>query len=110
MLETEFSGVIQQGNKIVGVHTNQGDFVRRLVVNAAGIYSDEVVHLAGEHPEFKISTRRGEYYILDKTEIEMNKILFPVPTKTSKGILVLGSTHGNVVVDPNSEDSLSKED
>ena len=110
LLETEFSGFIQQGNKIVGVHTNQGDFACCWVVNAAGIYSDEVMHQVGEHPEFMISPRRGEYYILDKTEIEMNNILFPVPTKTSKGILVLGSTHGNVVVGPNSEDSLSKED
>ncbi len=110
LLETEFLSFMQQGNKIVGVRTNHGDIACRWVINAAGIYSDEVMHQAGEHPEFKISPRRGEYYILDKTEIEMNNILFPVPTKTSKGILVLGSTHGNVVVGPNSEDSLSKED
>ena len=110
LLESEFLSFMQQGNKIVGVRTNHGDFACRWAINAAGIYSDEVMHKAGEHPEFKISPRRGEYYILDKTEIEMNNILFPVPTKNSKGILILGSTHGNVVVGPNSEDSPDKED
>lgn len=35
---------------------------------------------------------------------------FPVPTGTSKGILVLGSTHGNVLVGPNSISGEDKED
>jgi glycerol-3-phosphate dehydrogenase len=34
--------------------------------------------------------------------MEMKNILFPVPNEVSKGILVLGSTHGNTLVGPNS--------
>jgi glycerol-3-phosphate dehydrogenase len=72
------------------------------VVNAAGLICDEVMHKAGVRPEFKITPRKGEYYILDKSEIQMENILFPVPNEFSKGILVLGTTHGNVLVGPNS--------
>ena len=103
MTETAFTGFIIKSGKIAGIHTNAGDIACRWVVNAAGLFADEVMHQAGERLDFKISPRRGEYYILDKTEIRMDNILFPVPTGASKGILVLGSTHGNVVVGPNSQ-------
>ena len=99
---TEFTGFIMDNQTITGIRTNKGDFSCRWVVNAAGAYSDEVMHKAGVHHEFKINPRKGEYYILDKSEIHLENILFPVPIGVSKGILVLGSTHGNVLVGPNS--------
>ncbi|MRR30130.1 FAD/NAD(P)-binding oxidoreductase, partial [bacterium] len=106
---TAFTGFIMEGKKITGVHTSQGDFSCRWVVNASGTYSDEVMHAAGVRSDFKITPRRGEYYLLDKAEVEMNNILFPVPSAVSKGILVLGSTHGNVLVGPNSQSTDDKE-
>lgn len=109
LTNTAFTGFIMEGKKIMGIHTNQGDFACRWVVNAAGVYADEVMHAAEVRQDFKITPRRGEYYLLDKAEIEMNNILFPVPSKVSKGILVLGSTHGNVVVGPNSQSTDDKE-
>ncbi len=109
MTETEVTGFHFSGDSLQGVKTNHGDFSCRWVVNAAGIHADEVMHLAGAHPEFKITPRRGEYYILDRSEIEMQNILFPVPNEVSKGILVLGSTHGNVLVGPNSRTTEDKE-
>ncbi|PKN99425.1 MAG: FAD/NAD(P)-binding oxidoreductase [Chloroflexi bacterium HGW-Chloroflexi-4] len=109
LTETAFTGFIMEGKTITGIHTNQGDFACRWVVNAAGTYSDEVMHAAETCQDFKITPRRGEYYLLDKAEIEMNNILFPVPSAVSKGILVLGSTHGNVLVGPNSQSTEDKE-
>jgi glycerol-3-phosphate dehydrogenase len=109
MTDTAFTGFIVEKGKLTGIHTSRGDFNCRWVVNAAGTYSDDIMHLAGDMPDFEIHPRRGEYYILDKTEIQVNNILFPVPTGTSKGILVLGSTHGNVLVGPNSMDETDKE-
>lgn len=109
LTDTAFTGFIMEGKKIIGIHTSQGDFACRWVVNAAGTYSDEVMHAAETRQDFKITPRRGEYYLLDKAEIEINNILFPVPSKVSKGILVLGSTHGNVLVGPNSQTTDDKE-
>ena len=110
LTETAFIDFTREGKKITGIKTNRGDFACRWVVNAAGLFSDEVMHKAGVRPEFKITPRRGEYYILDKSEIQIDNILFPVPTEVSKGILVLGSTHGNTLVGPNSQLSPEKED
>lgn len=102
LTETEFTGFLMENLTITGIKTNKGDFSCRWVINAAGAYSDEVMHKAGVHHEFKINPRKGEYYILDKSEVHLKNILFPVPSGVSKGILVLGSTHGNVLVGPNS--------
>ena len=110
LTETAFEDFIMDGKKIIGVKTNRGDFGCRWVVNAAGLNCDLVMHKAGVRPEFKITPRKGEYYILDKSEFQMENILFPVPSETSKGILVLGSTHGNALVGPNSNLVPEKED
>ena len=109
MTDTAFEGFIVDGGKLIGIRTSRGEFGCRWVVNAAGTYSDDIMHMAGDAPEFTIHPRKGEYYILDKTEIQLDNILFPVPTGTSKGILVLGSTHGNVLVGPNSMNETDKE-
>jgi glycerol-3-phosphate dehydrogenase len=113
-LNTAFEDFIMEGDTITGIHTNQGDFHTRWVVNAAGLYADEVMHKAGVRPEFKIRPRRGEYVILDKAEFQMthDTILFPTPSDKGKGIVIASSTHGNVIVGPNAnfvEDKTNKD-
>lgn len=107
---TAFEDFIIADGMIKGIRTNRGDFGCRWAINAAGVYSDEVMHKAGVRPDFKVTPRRGEYYILDKSDIQIENILFPVPNEFSKGILVLGSTHGNALVGPNSNQVPDKTD
>ncbi len=87
---TAFEDFLMEEDRIVGVRTNQGDFKSRWVINAAGLYADEVMHKAGVRPEFIIRPRRGEYLILDKADFQLtnNTILFPTPSNKGKGILV----------------------
>lgn len=110
MFETAFQDFIMDGNKIVGIKTNKGDFASRWVINAAGLYSDDVMHKAGIRPEFKITPRKGEYYVFDRAEITINNVLFPVPTPVTKGILVTTTIHGNTIIGPNAKDIQDKED
>jgi len=110
-LNTAFDGFIMEGSQLKGVCTNQGDFECRWVVNAAGLYADDVMHKAGVRPEFKIRPRRGEYIILDKADFQLTNrtILFPTPSAKGKGILVASTLHGNVIVGPNANFVESKE-
>lgn len=110
MLETEFLDFVINGNRIVGIKTSKGDFGCRWVVNAAGLYSDVVMHKAGIRPEFTITPKRGEYAVLDHAEIQINNVLFPVPSKKGKGILVTTTMHGNTMIGPNSQGVESKEE
>jgi glycerol-3-phosphate dehydrogenase len=110
MTDTAFQDFIMEGKRIVGIKTNRGDFRSRWVVNSAGLYSDVVMHKAGLRPEFKITPRKGEYYVFDKAEITINNVLFPVPSATSKGILVTTTVHGNTIIGPNALEIDDKED
>ena len=110
LLETEFQDFLLQGSRVIGIRTNRGDIHARWVINAAGIYSDEVMHKAGVRPEFEIKPRKGEYFVLDSAEIRTKNIYFPVPTEKGKGILVTNTVHGNTIVGPNANVIDDKED
>jgi glycerol-3-phosphate dehydrogenase len=105
-LETEFQDFLwseHEPGRIVGIKTSQGDSYGRWVINAAGLFADEVMHKAGVRPEFKITPRRGEYFVMDRNQIQVQNVLFPVPNAISKGILVTTTLHGNTMIGPNAE-------
>ncbi|MEJ5311042.1 MAG: NAD(P)/FAD-dependent oxidoreductase [Anaerolineae bacterium] len=106
----ESSKIQNPKSKIAGVRTNQGDFYARWIVNAAGLFADEVMHKAGVRPEFHITPRRGEYFVMDRARVQINNVLFPVPSKVSKGILVTTTLHGNTLIGPNAEEITDKTD
>ena len=82
------------------IETAREQLEARYLVNAAGLYSDKVEQMVGLNT-FTISAWKGEYILLDKGAISLNHVLFPIPTKQSKGILVTPTTHGNIIVGPN---------
>lgn len=108
--ETGFEDFIIEKGRIIGVRTNHGNFGCRWAVNAAGLYSDAVMHKAGVRPEFKITPRKGEYLILDRAEFQLKSVYFPVPSEVSKGILATATVHGNTVLGPTAVDQEDKND
>ena len=109
-LNTAFEDFLWEGSRIIGIRTNRGDIYARWVINSAGIYSDEVMHKAGVRPEFLIKARRGEYFVFDRAEIQIDNVLFPVPSSKGKGILVTTTLHGNTILGPNANIIEDKED
>jgi len=81
------------------------------IVNAAGVWGDYIASVAGEQDfPIRITPRRGEYMILDKSYDTANHILFSIPSEKGKGILVSPTVHGNVIVGPNAYAIDDKED
>ncbi|MFH1678199.1 MAG: NAD(P)/FAD-dependent oxidoreductase [Candidatus Omnitrophota bacterium] len=90
--------------------TSQKTFRARYLINAAGLYADEVSSLAGVN-EFKIRPRKGEEFILDKKKEHLtNHLLFPLPSEISKGVLVIKTADGNPMIGPTAQDCDDKED
>jgi glycerol-3-phosphate dehydrogenase len=82
----------------------------RHVVNAAGLYADEVARMAGVGT-FTITGRKGEEYLLDKRLAGLvTSIIFPCPTATSKGTLVTPTFDGTIMVGPTAEATDDKDD
>lgn len=83
----------------------------RYVVNAAGLYVDEIARLLGDELPFEIIPRRGEYMLLDKSEGHMaSHTIFVTPSEKGKGILVSPTADGNIIVGPNANVVDSKDD
>ncbi|MGM0446265.1 MAG: NAD(P)/FAD-dependent oxidoreductase [Bacillota bacterium] len=110
MLETEVQDVYTEDGKVKGVKTNQGDFAADYVINAAGLYADDVARMVGIE-KIDIHPRKGEYYIYDHAkDFEINHVLFPIPTKISKGIVCTKTVEDNLLIGPTSDFVDSKED
>ncbi|MFW5995684.1 MAG: NAD(P)/FAD-dependent oxidoreductase [Halanaerobiaceae bacterium] len=108
-LNTEVTDIMKDGDRVYGVKSNLGEIRCKLVINAAGVFADEIAQWVGD--SIKIIPRKGEYHLYDKQLGSMvNHILFPIPTETSKGILVTPTVHGNLLVGPNSYHIEDKED
>jgi glycerol-3-phosphate dehydrogenase len=82
----------------------------RRVVNAAGLYADEVSAFFGAE-ELRIIPRKGEEYLLDKNAPGFPAhVIFPVPAKNSKGVLVIPTVEGTMMVGPTAVEIDEKED
>jgi glycerol-3-phosphate dehydrogenase len=92
------------------VKSGSKEFSTRFVINAAGLYADEISQMAGAE-EFEIIPRKGEEYLLDKRAGSLlNSVIFPVPTKKSKGILVIPTVDGTLMLGPTAVEIEDKED
>lgn len=100
---------IKHQDYIFKIKTKSDEFQTRNLINAAGLYAAKVSKMVGLD-YFEIMPRKGEYILFDRNAMHLNKILFPIPTKVSKGILVCPTIHGNTFVGPNAQNITDKKD
>lgn len=109
LLNEEVVDVKKLSDKYV-VKTNNGEYETKVLVNAAGLYSDKISKMLG-YDYFDIKPRKGEYFVLDHFEKPfVSHVIFPTPSEKGKGILVSPTTHGNYLVGPSSEFVDEKDD
>lgn len=103
--ETVVTRVKTADGKVLGVETNRGLIDADIVINTAGLYADKVSHSAGVELDFKITPRKGQYLLFDeRVSVKPLKILHTVPTPLTKGVYVLSTVHGNLMIGPTAED------
>lgn len=101
---------ISKENDVFSVETKSGIYQANYVINAAGCEADDVNYLATNNYDFKIKAVKGEYYLLDKGQGSLvNHVIFQVPSKLGKGVLVSPTVHGNLIVGPDASDNDNKE-
>jgi glycerol-3-phosphate dehydrogenase len=102
---------IEAGTDGLQLSTADGETIScRVAVNAAGLYSDEVARLVGDD-SFEVYPRKGEFFVFDPPDGEpLDRILLPVPTKRTKGVLVFPTIDGKVVAGPTAHDQEDKDD
>ncbi|GLK84384.1 NAD(P)/FAD-dependent oxidoreductase [Ancylobacter defluvii] len=90
--------------------TSAGKVRASSVVNAAGLFGDIVDRRLGFTPEFTIRPRKGQFVVLDKAAFRhVPRIVLPVPTEITKGVVVCPTAFGNVLIGPTAEEQDDRE-
>ncbi len=89
-------------SRVRKVITNKGEYEADVIINAAGLFSDEIAKMAGAE-YVPIHPRKGEYILLDTLEY-VSSIIFPPPAHGTKGVLVLPTLSRNTLIGPNAAD------
>ncbi|QGV82946.1 NAD(P)/FAD-dependent oxidoreductase [Streptomyces ficellus] len=91
----------RSGHELV---TTRGVLRTRYLVNAAGLYADELDRMLGIR-DFTVTPRRGQLMVFDAFARDLVRhILLPVPTALGKGVLVCPTVYGKVLLGPTAED------
>lgn len=96
---------IEYQDGIYEVKTEKGLYQTRAVINAAGVYADEITSFL-TNPDYQMTPRKGEYFVLEHFDSSfLHHTLFTLPTEKGKGVLISPTTSQNYLVGPSSEPS-----
>ena len=112
-LNTAVLGMEVSGGRIVSVKTNRGTLYPKLVINAAGVFAEDVAAMAKDR-FFSIHPRRGTNSILDKKAGSLVKSISSIKTLShnashTKGGGILHTVHDNLLVGPDAVETYEKE-
>lgn len=113
-LNTYVSNMEVKDGKIISVETNRGTIYPKVVVNAAGVFSEDVAAMAKDR-FFSIHPRRGTNSITDtKTAKYVNgvtsvKLFKTKGPKNTKGGGIIHTIHDNLLVGPDAVETFEKE-
>jgi glycerol-3-phosphate dehydrogenase len=100
---------VRPGREVHDLKTPAETVQTRFVVNAAGLRGDEL-HRRFGHDSFTVTPRRGELIVFDKLARGLvGRTILPVPTATTKGVLVAPTVFGNVMLGPTADDIEDKD-
>jgi len=113
-LSTMVTKIEREKNAVKSVHTNRGTIFPKIVINAAGLFSDKIAELAGDR-FFTIHPRKGQVVLLDKEKAGyLNSVVSIVNIKSAfantKGGGLVKTADGNILVGPSAYEQPYKED
>lgn len=112
-LNTAVLGMTVKSGEIVGVKTNRGTIRPKVVINAAGVFAEEIARMAGDR-FYSIHPRRGTDAILDKKKGDLIRTVASIKElnhshEHTKGGGMLNTVHKNILVGPNAVETYDKE-
>ncbi len=86
------------------LQTKNKGFSARFVINCTGTNGDNLEQICRK-PGFKIQPRKGQFLVYDKSATSLiNSIILPVPTPTTKGVVLTRTAFGNLLLGPTAEE------
>lgn len=104
-LGAEVTAILKAENGFQVKTAEGGSFETKVLINAAGLYSDVICKMLGI-TEYAIYPCRGEYLILDKRlSGSLSVLIYPAPGKggAGLGIHLTNTVDGNILIGPSNE-------
>lgn len=93
------------------LETSAGPVGAGAVITCAGLYGDLVDRRLLGASAFSIRPRKGQFVVFDKAAAGLvGAIVLPVPTATTKGVVLCRTAYGNLLVGPTAEEQESRDD
>ncbi|MCK4713871.1 MAG: NAD(P)/FAD-dependent oxidoreductase [Marinosulfonomonas sp.] len=93
------------------IETSRGAICAKQVINCAGLYGDVIDQRLLGSSSFSIKPRKGQFVVFDKPASELvSSIILPVPSATTKGVVIFRTIFGNLAVGPTAEEQQSRTD
>lgn len=93
------------------IDTSKGVVRGKQIINCAGLFGDVVDRRLLRSNSFTIKPRKGQFVVFDKPASDLVKaVILPVPTSTTKGVVVFRTIFGNLAVGPTAEEQESRTD
>ncbi|WP_446897755.1 NAD(P)/FAD-dependent oxidoreductase [Clostridium sp. LBM24168] len=101
---------IEKCKNLYKINTNKGVFESKLIINAAGVFADEINNMVSSN-KIHIVPRKGQYCLFDKIAGNtVSRTIFQLPTEMGKGVLVTPTVDGNLLIGPDAENIDDKYD
>ena len=93
------------------VQTSVGTFESATVVNAAGLFADQVAKRAGLETRYSFQPFKGKYWKHKNTHFKMQRLVYPVPDLDLPflGVHTAHNSHGEVYFGPSSTPVIGRE-
>ncbi|HMA16386.1 MAG TPA: NAD(P)/FAD-dependent oxidoreductase, partial [Kiloniellaceae bacterium] len=111
---------VRRGCEVIGgtfdggrwtLETSTGALEAETIVTCAGLYGDLMDRRLLGASAFSIRPRKGQFVVFDKAAARLvTSIILPVPTATTKGVVLCRTAYGNLLVGPTAEEQESRED
>ena len=109
-LSSPVAAMVTEAGRVRRVMTPSGAIATRFVVNAAGLGVDLTSAMAGGEA-LRMWPRQGQYWILDREfGARFNRIVLPIPSEHTRGVQVVPTTNGSVLLGPSAQDSDRRDD
>lgn len=115
-LDTAVTSIENKDGRVVSVTTNRGTVYPKVLINAAGVFSDIIAEQAGDR-HFTIHPRKGVEAILDKKAARITDSVigrFALKSSTGKGHTkgggIVRTIDGNVLIGPSAVEVPDRED
>jgi glycerol-3-phosphate dehydrogenase len=100
----------RRGGELTVSEPGGGSLAARLIVNCAGLGAGRLARAAGDD-SFDVYPRKGEFLVFDPPrDAPLRRILLPVPSQSTKGVLVFPTVDGKVVAGPTAVDQEDPDD